>query len=230
MILSVKTTEEIVSAYSASPRFVRKLKKHGHTLPDLSTISHRARNSKRCSTGYYPLVENQTLNFVRLCRAHKLPVTLDIIRMQAEFLKEKLLLSANISDDTKAKLMEFKVSRGWSKRFAARHNITSKALNGCAASEPTEEAKEEMQIIRERLRQYPIDKILNVDETALFYKCLPYRTYVLSDENNRSLKGTKSMKAKSRITAILCANADGSLKIPVSIIGVSAQPRAFANK
>ena len=42
----------------------------------------------------------------------------------------KQLLSANISDDTKARLMDFKVSRGWSKRFAARYNITSKALCG----------------------------------------------------------------------------------------------------
>ncbi len=56
---------------------------------------------------------------------------------------------------------------------------------------------------------------------------LPRRTYILNVENNNYLRRTKKMKAKDRVTAYICTNADGSEKISISIIGVSKNPRAF---
>ena len=103
-------------------------------------------------------------------------------------------------------------------------------LYGTAGSAAVEKAAHQMEVLRSRLRQYSLENIYNVDETALFFKCLPRKTYILPDENIKSLRGTKAMNAKDRITAIVCTNANGSTKIPITIIGVSSNPRALQKR
>ena len=90
-----------------------------------------------------------------------------------------------------------------------------------------ETAKVEISAVRNRLAKYSAHEIYNVDVTALCYKSLPNRTYVLKSENNKYLRGIKKMKAKDRVSAYLCTNTDGSHKIPITIIGKSRNPRAF---
>ena len=54
-----------------------------------------------------------------------------------------------------------------------------------------------------------------MDESGLFYRALPTRTYVSSEEGDRTrIRGSKTLRAKDRVTLILCVNADGSCKIP----------------
>lgn len=42
-------------------------------------------------------------------------------------------------------------------------------------------------------------------------------------------KGTKAMKAKERLTLVLCCNATGSCKIPPLLIGTAKKPHCFRN-
>eukprot|EP00171_Calliarthron_tuberculosum_P001839 IDg1839t1 len=81
--------------------------------------------------------------------------------------------------------------------------------------------------LRQSLADFRISNIYNVDETGLFFKLLPKRTYVLHHENKKTLRGVKAMKAKDQITAYVCSNADGTSKVPLSIIGTAKNPRAF---
>ena len=62
-----------------------------------------------------------------------------------------------------------------------------------------------------------------MDETGLFYQMLPDRSLTTSE----FVKGTK--KAKARITLALAANADGSEKCRLLVIGKSKNPRCFRN-
>jgi len=80
--------------------------------------------------------------------------------------------------------------------------------------------------IRETLRGVPPWLIYNIDETGLFYRCLPHRSYVSARER-RSARGSKAMRAKDRVTAVLCVNADGSHKLPIAIIGKAVRPLCF---
>lgn len=68
-------------------------------------------------------------------------------------------------------------------------------------------------------------QIFNADETGIYFKKLPQKT--LADKQDRSAAGCK--QNKERITAMPCSNADGSLKLPLLVIGKSAQPRAIKN-
>ena len=86
-----------------------------------------------------------------------------------------------------------------------------------------------MSKIYETLRSYELHEIYNVDETALYYKLLPRRTYVTEFEDPKNIRGTQKMKAKDRATAFICANADRIQKVLLTLIGKSKNPRAFKN-
>jgi hypothetical protein len=67
-----------------------------------------------------------------------------------------------------------------------------------------------------------------MDESGLFYRALPTRTYVSSEEGDRTrIRGSKTLRAKDRVTLILCVNADGSCKILPVIIGSAKNPHCF---
>ena len=80
---------EIMPTYNFSGRFVWKLKREGHKLPNMGVTLDKAKRRKSTSMGRYPHIENQMLDFVRYCRDLRLPVTKDIIRFQAQILREK---------------------------------------------------------------------------------------------------------------------------------------------
>ena len=62
----------------------------------------------------------------------------------------------------------------------------------------------------------------NVDETGLFYKLLPDRTYTFKRETYHGGK-----KSKDRITLLFGSNIAGTDKLNPLVIGKSANPRCF---
>ncbi|XP_052696045.1 tigger transposable element-derived protein 6-like [Crassostrea angulata] len=73
------------------------------------------------------------------------------------------------------------------------------------------------------LTHYAPQDIFNADETGIFFRMLPDRT--LEFKNVNCLGG----KNKDRLTAMVCANMDGTENLPLLIIGKSANPRCFKN-
>ena len=77
---------------------------------------------------------------------------------------------------------------------------------------------------------YSLENIYNVDETGLIFKLFPKNTYISMHENRKTVRGTKSMKAKDRITSYLCTNASGTLQLPMAVSGKAKNPRCFKFK
>lgn len=76
--------------------------------------------------------------------------------------------------------------------------------------------------------RYQLQNIFNMDETALFYRSIPNRTYLLEgDDVRQSGKGTKMMKANDRLTTILTVNAAGTCKVTPVVIGSRKKARCF---
>ena len=65
----------------------------------------------------------------------------------------------------------------------------------------------------------------NGDETALFYKSLPHRTYCLHGDKPRG-----SAKCKNRLTLLIITNMDGSDHRKLSVIGKSKTPHCLQKK
>ena len=67
-------------------------------------------------------------------------------------------------------------------------------------------------------------QIFNYDEIGLYFKMLP--RYTFTSVHNRP-DGTK--KAKDMVTINTCANASGTTKLPLLLIGKAKNPRCFRN-
>ena len=75
------------------------------------------------------------------------------------------------------------------------------------------------------LARYSPNDIYNRDQTALFYKSLPHRTYCFDGD-----KPAGSAKCKDRLTLLIITNMDGSDHRKLSVIGKSKTPRCLQKK
>ncbi|XP_054725487.1 jerky protein homolog-like [Anastrepha obliqua] len=69
------------------------------------------------------------------------------------------------------------------------------------------------------------DQLYNADESGLFWKILPEKSYVSSAE--KTAPGVKT--EKQRVTFLCCANASGNHKLKLLVIGKAKNPRIFKN-
>ena len=112
-------------------------------------------------------------------------------------------------------------------RWAKRYRIVNKAICGtkelATSSDELEEWKEN--VLFPAMDCYAAKDIYNGDETALFYKSLPHRTYCFEGD-----KPAGSAKRKDRLTLLIITNMDGSDHRKLSVIGKAKNPRCLQKK
>ena len=120
---------------------------------------------------------------------------------------------------------EFMASRGWFAGFRRRSGIHNVTRHGDAASSNKEAADAFVAEFASLIRSegYLPQQIFNCDETGLFWKKMPNRTYITAEE--KALPGHKPMK--DRLTVLLCANASGDCKVKPLVVYHSENPRVF---
>ena len=122
--------------------------------------------------------------------------------------------------------IDFKASNGWFEKFKERHRLSFKKLCGKSAEVDAATVyglrKEQLKTL---LEKYEPDNVFNADETALYYKLMPDKSLVLKGKENVH-GGTCS---KQLLTVLLAANKTGTRKLPLLLIGKSANSRCFKN-
>ncbi|GLV46361.1 hypothetical protein CBL_20709 [Carabus blaptoides fortunei] len=105
----------------------------------------------------------------------------------------------------------FKASRGWFEKFKKRTGIHSVLRHGEAASADMKAAEDYLKTFAEIIaaQGHILQQVFNCDQTGLFWKKMPRRTYITAEENR--MPGHKPMK--DRLAIALCANASGDCKI-----------------
>ena len=134
-------------------------------------------------------------------------------------------LLKQVAGTSEEEQVEFKASRGWFEKFRRRSGIHSVIRHGEAAS-ADQAAADEFKIEFKRLvdsEGYLPQQVFNCDETGLFWKKMPRRTFITVEETK--MPGHKPMK--DRLTLLFCANASGDLKIKPLLVYHSETPRAF---
>ncbi len=96
--------------------------------------------------------------------------------------------------------------RNWRRRYEIGNSIR---LYGEAADVDVSTVEPAMRELRSQLSNYQPKDIFNMDESGLFYRAMPARTYLAYNESRKTVRGTKALKAKDRVTLVLCVNADG---------------------
>ncbi|KFD54655.1 hypothetical protein M513_04355 [Trichuris suis] len=121
----------------------------------------------------------------------------------------------------------FMAGKGWLASFVNRYNLKNLRVTGEAASadqESTSTFPHEFQRLVGRKGYLP-EQVYNCDETALFWKKMPSRTYIHKDA--RQAMGFKAFK--DRLTLVLCGNAAGHMIKP-GVIYRACTPRPLKNK
>lgn len=109
-----------------------------------------------------------------------------------------------------------------------RCGLVNIRLDGEAGGVDMEAVKPKMEALRAQLALYDPDCIINMDETGLLFRCLPKRTVAFEQEAaGKQARGGKRMTAKDRVTLVITANATGTLKVPVAMIGKAKEPFCF---
>lgn len=151
----------------------------------------------------------------------RIPISSALIRAKARKIFEHMKSDSDSSFD-------FQASKGWLENFKKRYNLHNIKLTGESASADHDAAKifpvEFKQIIQEG--GYLPQQVFNADETGLFWKKMPNRTFLSKSE--RSAPGFKA--AKDRISLLFCANASGDFKVKPMMIYRSLNPRALKGK
>lgn len=149
------------------------------------------------------------------------PVSMSIIQEKAR----SLLTDIGSSEGEKT---PFKASSGWFANFKKRHDFHNIKMIGEAASADTEAARKFPDLLRKTLEegQYTAKQVFNVDETDLYWKKMPARTYIAEEE--KTAPGFKA--SKDRLTLLLGANAEGDCRLKPVLVYHSEKPRALKVK
>ncbi|GFU42005.1 tigger transposable element-derived protein 1 [Trichonephila clavipes] len=132
------------------------------------------------------------------------------------------------STSTSQARKEFSASKGWLTGFLKRNALHYIKITGESATADEGAAKifpEELAKIIED-GDYSADQVFKADETGLYWKKLPNRTYIAKDEKTAS--GHKA--SKDRVTLLLCSNASGDRMLKPLLINKSLRPRALTGK
>ncbi|XP_055617640.1 tigger transposable element-derived protein 4-like [Toxorhynchites rutilus septentrionalis] len=119
----------------------------------------------------------------------------------------------------------FKASDGWFQKFVKRNGLSFKTASGESAAVDVGAAEQfKSDALPLLIADYSPQDIFNMDETGLFFKCLPNKTYCFKSDKCHGGKNSKE-----RITVVVATNMDGSEKLELLVIGKSAKPRCFKN-
>lgn len=122
-------------------------------------------------------------------------------------------------------LETFVASNGWFFRYKNRagwHNVKIQGESASADHDAAKSFPDELKRVIDTYHYTP-SQIFNVDETGLFWKRMPSRSYIAKEES--SMPGFKV--AKDRLTLLLGGNASGDCKLKPMLVYRFENPRAF---
>ena len=157
-------------------------------------------------------------------RKKGVPLSGRIIQQKALSLYEDVKKSKK-SEESSSK--PFTASNGWFERYKKRFGLKSVHLSGESASANSSAASDFIIKFKQIVAKgnYSSQQIFNVDETGLFWKKMPSRTYISQEEKYSS--GFK--KDKDRLTLLLGGNVRGDIKLKPMLVYRSENPRALKN-
>ncbi|XP_029654613.1 tigger transposable element-derived protein 4-like [Octopus sinensis] len=120
-------------------------------------------------------------------------------------------------------LNKFKASNGWLEKFKQRHELKFRTLSGESASADHAIILNFLSELNIKVEQYEKENIFNCDETSLFIKLTPRKSFVKTGDSARGFK-----MSKDKVTLHLCCSYTGEKFEPL-IIGKYRNPRCFKN-
>ena len=118
---------------------------------------------------------------------------------------------------------DFAAPSGWTDRFKNRHGLMYRQI--CEEAEAVNRGDIDiwwLTTLPALLKDYAIENVYNTEEFGLFFKLLPDKSIVNKKEPYHERK-----QSKERLTVLTCANATGTDKLRLMVIGKSRNPRCI---
>ena len=235
-VLTIETKQEIIAKVESGQKMSDIARQYGLNRSTVGTIlakkditkkTKKAKGvtkitSEKQRSAIHEEMERLLLVWINEREMKKDVTSMAIIQEKAREIFEKLKRQTPGSSSEE---LEFKATTGWFARFRRRSGIKHVVMHGESASADKEEAEKFCRKFQEFIKkeEYRPEQIFNCDETGLFWKRMPNRTYITKDK--KSLLGHKPMK--DRLTVLLGANASGDMKLKPLLVYHSENPRAF---
>ncbi|XP_059940445.1 tigger transposable element-derived protein 1-like [Mesoplodon densirostris] len=145
------------------------------------------------------------------------PLSVTVIQEKAKSLFDDLQREQGESSQT----AKFSASKGWFVRFKERHCLPHFKTNSTAPGKEAVYPEVLKSIIQEG--EYTPQQVFNVDETGLYWKRMPERTFISVEE--KAEPGFKS--SKDRLMLLLGGNAAGDFKLKPLLVYHSENPKAL---
>ncbi|XP_029654418.1 tigger transposable element-derived protein 6-like [Octopus sinensis] len=117
----------------------------------------------------------------------------------------------------------FKGSNGWLEKFKKRHMLSFKTISGEKNSSDVSSLDMFFSKYDEYVKEYGLQNIFNCDETGLYIKRIPSKSFVSSDEDCFGIK-----RSKEKFTILLSVSACGE-KLKPLLVGKYKSPRCMKN-
>ena len=202
------------------------------TISTIVKDKERIKETAKTTTGYKALITRQRKGLIHEMEkllaiwfddqiSKRMPISLNIIQSKALSIFNTLK-----AREGEACTETFTASHGWFQRFRRRFNLHNRSISGEAASADTEAAEKFIDELDKIIEEggYLPEQIFNVDETGLFWKKMPERTYLHKEA--ATMPGFKAFK--DRVTLLLGGNVAGHRLKPF-VIYRSQNPRALKN-
>ncbi|XP_068613843.1 tigger transposable element-derived protein 1-like [Brachionichthys hirsutus] len=238
LILAIETKKEIIERYEKGMRLSDLAKEYGRNISTIGTIIKQKEALKATvpSKGLSVISKrrsaaNDEMERLLLMWIKDKEIAGDTVTEAIICAKAIAIFTDIAKEDTgegnsaQGPHPEFKASRGWFEKFKRRTGLHSVVRHGEASSADHEAAAEFVQKFTQLMidEDYGAQQVFNCDETGLFWKKMPRRTFITMEE--KKMPGHKPMK--DRLTLALCANASGDCKIKPLLVYHSENPRAF---
>lgn len=154
------------------------------------------------------------------CNQKRIPLSTSILQAKSIKIFEYLRNESGTNEI-------FKASNGWFNRFRTRFNLHNLKISGEKASADNVAAENFKPILADIISKegYRPEQVFNADESALFWKKMPDRTF--TSQIDRTVPGYKA--SKDRITIMMCSNAKGTCIFKPLLINKFLNPRALKN-
>lgn len=203
--------------FGVSKSAISQIKKQKKRISEEVSNAYQESKKKTLHKPEYQELDAKIYEWFLKQRERNCPVNGTLFKAKAKDLFKKLYPNKMESD--------FAASDGWFRNFKRRHGLRFLKVCGEILSSDTSSITPFIHQFRAKRNEMGLldSQIYNADESGLYYKIIPDKTYVAAE--TKSAPGRKIKK--ERFTFMLCSNADGSNKIKPLIIGKAKKPHCF---
>uniref|UniRef100_A0A0K8V8A3 Jerky-like n=2 Tax=Bactrocera latifrons TaxID=174628 RepID=A0A0K8V8A3_BACLA len=229
--LSLKEKVNVIGKLKAGSSVTHLANQHSVAKSTICAINKKKENILKCVNSTFsgpgkrktlkcselPKMEKALYRWFLKQRQKNYPVNGLIVKEKAKFFHSTI----------KETQSDFNASDGWLQHFKKRYGVRFIKISVEKLSSRPELMDPFKNKLQAKIKELGLshDQIYNADELGLFWKLLPDRTYVSSQEKNTP--GRK--REKQRVTFLACTNAIGMHKVKLFVIGKAKNPRSFKN-